>query len=719
VRPVDALDVRRGLTLVFCAPAHRRATVSIMADEMVIRQTWFVRVLRAVGLLPATEQDHKAGADYSLGQGADHQYNVASSMSAMAAFPWVKASVEAIASGLSSVPIRMTSGRGVDAQRVDDHPLLDLLDQPSSRVNGSLFRRQLATDLVLSGNAYALIIGDREPSGLLRLHPERVKAVPWADGQVSHYIYDSGREISYDHERVLHFRSTSWSADPSSLYGVSSIQTLHHDLSADLAASSMSAETAKRGRPTGVFSPATEGDIWSSAQVKIMREAYDRQLTGKSSALFLGGAAKYQALSFSPRDMEFQAQRDWVRSSTMAVFGVPPTILGLPTANFATSRQQAKTFWEGLRHRAAILDGELTRLARQWGDPTLHVWHDFSGVEALGESKTEQVNRVNSWWAMGLSLRQAAEMEGIDLPENIIEPEPEADEPEEVNEGIGGIRQLFIGAGETYKPPVTESERVALWRGFIDKAHGPRERALALTMRRELRARAKRTGERLEKMFEGQKSIKRDLGDTEWAKLIDASEEMAALSAAARKDIQRTLAAGFREAVKMVPDADLRFDPIRKNQEVERLLGSLVVTTETASVKQIRTIVKAGLEQGATIGQMQALIQQIKEDLLTSPGFSAARALTIARTETTRSVNAGALVAYAGAADSGIDMEVEWLTAAEGERHPSDPELAEQRVQVGQDFTSGLGNSGPGPGQLGAAEDDINCRCTVIPYFGD
>jgi len=391
---------------------------------------------------------------------------------------------------------------------------------------------------------------------------------------------------------------------------------------------------------------------------------------------------------------------------------VPPTILGLPTANFATSRQQAKTFWEGLRHRAAILDGELTRLARQWGDPTLHVWHDFSGIEALAESKTEQVNRVNSWWAMGLSLRQAAEMEGIDLPENIIEEEPDADEPEEVNEGIGGIRQLFIGAGETYKPPVTESERVALWRGFIDKAHGPRERALALTMRRELRARAKRTGARLEAMFEGQKSIKRDLGDTEWSKLIAASEEMAAMSAAARKDIQRTLAAGFREAVKMVPDADLRFDPIRKNKEVERLLGSLVVNVEALSVEQVRKIVLAGLAEGATIAQMQ-------EQLMTSPGFSAARALTIARTETTRSVNAGALVAYAGAADSGIDMKVEWLTARDDAVRDSHVAMDGQTIMVGGSFTSGDGGSGAGPGQLGSGADDINCRCTVLPFFED
>ena len=116
---------------------------------------------------------------------------------------------------------------------------------------------------------------------------------------------------------------------------------------------------------------------------------------------------------------------------------------------------------------------------------------------------------------------------------------------------------------------------------------------------------------------------------------------------------------------------------------------------------------------------MQALIQQIKEELLTSPGFSAARALTIARTETTRSVNAGALVAYAGAADSGIDMKVEWLTARDDAVRDSHVAMDGQTIMVGGSFTSGDGGSGAGPGQLGSGADDINCRCTVLPFFED
>ena len=47
-------------------------------------------------------------------------------------------------------------------------------------------------------------------------------------------------------------------------------------------------------------------------------------------------------------------------------------------------------------------------------DPDLTVRHDFSGVEALQESRTERLNRVQSWALMGVPLSEAAAYEGFD-----------------------------------------------------------------------------------------------------------------------------------------------------------------------------------------------------------------------------------------------------------------------------------------------------------------
>ena len=62
-------------------------------------------------------------------------------------------------------------------------------------------------------------------------------------------------------------------------------------------------------------------------------------------ALVLSGQVSVDMLQLSPRDMEYQASRTYARESISAVLGVPPSILGLPTANYALGRSQAVEYW--------------------------------------------------------------------------------------------------------------------------------------------------------------------------------------------------------------------------------------------------------------------------------------------------------------------------------------------------------------------------------------
>ncbi len=131
-------------------------------SEIAIRNGWFPRLLRALKLVEVSDDGqttHIAGSDFIGTEPAKPGYPAINSMSAMAAFPWVRACVEAISSDLTKVPVRVLRGRGRDAEPVEDHPILDLLDRPSSRVPGILLRRQLIVDLVLTGDAYLLIAG--------------------------------------------------------------------------------------------------------------------------------------------------------------------------------------------------------------------------------------------------------------------------------------------------------------------------------------------------------------------------------------------------------------------------------------------------------------------------------------------------------------------------------------------------------------------------------
>lgn len=800
-------------------------------SSLVVRETWITRLLRAVGLVtPEKEDDFKAGADYASDFPATRSYPATTSMSAYAAFPWVYACADAIASNLSMLPIKVVRGVGSEAEPVDDHPVLDLLRAPSSRVDGTLFRRQVVIDLVLTGDAYALIIGEREPSALIRMHPARTKVVPLDDGQPGHYEYSgAGRDSAFAWSQVVHVRSPSWEDSPASLYGQGAIRALNEDLLTDQAAAKLAANAAKTGRPSAIISPSEDGDRWSAEQIAQIRAAYQKQLAGTSGALFMGGPAKYESLGFSPRDMEYQAVRNYARESTLAAFGVPPTLVGLPTANYATARQQAKTFWESLQGRAAAIDAELTRLARRFPrSETIRVMHDFSNVEALQESSTERVNRVQLWWMMGVPLADAAAYEGFDdLPVGGGAPASDPASITTQNEGLhlavdfltrrapsavdsahfpldyvvdlkesdasiwalgdfgpqatalvematreGGlvarnaaeealliaraewadsndrgvglvdvvnqIQWLVVGrlgaeyqrnvidrarqkaasyavavGGDPFDRPELEVTAVELrdvyWRVWLKNVQAPFERSMTLAVRRYALGAAQRLAERIPKFIEpaSEKSahVVRQLSEQQIESLMDQAEETAIFDAAVRGIYVDMVGRGYRDAAKRIG-----IDPTSPGVQqaiVRQMVETLTYYWNDTTKEYVRKAVEDGIAQGLTTSQLQDAILQNK-------AFDPARARMVARTETTRALNAAASASWDEAVLQGINLEVEWITARDDEVRETHRELDGSMVKPGEPFVNSLGHSAFCPGQFNIAAEDINCRCVAL-----
>lgn len=406
-----------------------------MADKpLAVRDSAFVRLLRALRLVEVDSDgmtNHDAGADWASDVAATEQYSHLNSLASMSRFPFVYAAVNAISQDLSRIPIRLRKGRGANAEPVENHPFLDLIDEPSTRTPKVLFLRQLITDLVLSGDAYVLIAGKSQPEALLRMHPSRVRVVPSPDGQVDSFEYSAGAPIRYEYDQVAWISTPSWSDDPRGLYGVGAIQSLHSDLMTEKATAELTALTSATGRPTGILAPSEEGDRWSKSQIDMVKDAYTESMSKGSAVLVVGGAVDYTPISWSPRDMEFTEVRKLTRESILAALDVPPARVGLPNTNYATAAAQSKRYFESLIGRADLFAAEFTRIARQFpNSDDLYVYFDFSDVEALQESKTERVGRVLSWNMLGLSPAEAAALEGFDEYPNEPEPVQNVDEPE-------------------------------------------------------------------------------------------------------------------------------------------------------------------------------------------------------------------------------------------------------------------------------------------------
>lgn len=147
------------------------------------------------------------------------------------------------------------------------------------------------------------------------------------------------------------------------------------------------------------------------------------------------------------------------------------------------------------------------------------------------------------------------------------------------------------------------------------------------------------------------------------------------------------------------------------------LLAEQVTYVNEATKREIEQTVRDGITEGKSIGEIQ-------NDLYESQAFSPARALTIARTESSRALNAGTATAYEQAANMGIPMLVEWVKAP----IPTKPERSHRllhgaRVAPGAMFVipSGedMGAAAAFPGGFGIARQDINCRCRTKPILLD
>ena len=98
------------------------------------------------------------------------------SLNAYSEHAYLYAAVTRVSEDLAALPLILTKGKGKNKQIIEDHPVLDLLKQPSSDVDGYLFRQQVVMDLILNGTFWILKLGKSEiPTSLIRLHPEETK----------------------------------------------------------------------------------------------------------------------------------------------------------------------------------------------------------------------------------------------------------------------------------------------------------------------------------------------------------------------------------------------------------------------------------------------------------------------------------------------------------------------------------------------------------------
>ena len=423
----------------------------------IARMPWYYRIFRTLGLVEAQEirqlqnveskpKAPKHGASWNNPYGARQPFSPGASMQAYSGHAYTHAAVNRASQDLAALPLKVIKGRGAKSQILDDSEVLDLFDQPNTFTDGFLFREQLITDLILSGNCWILVAGASKPESLFRLHPENVKIVTDQTGVIGYEYNADGQRIMYPVDRVIHGRNASWkNGAGGELYGTGAIESLAREINADINAQQLASQSSAQGRPDVLLSPVDDADIWGQERRREILDAY-RGMSQKGGAMVLSGQVRVDPLNLTPRDLEFEASRTMARQSISAVIGVPPAILGLEAANYATARQQAINYWTNQTKRGKRIAIMFSQIAKMF-DSQLRIEHDYSGVEALQAQRSEQLGRIEMHILNGgMTASQAYKYEGLEDAPIIDESSretPAEDTADEEDQNARALYRLF------------------------------------------------------------------------------------------------------------------------------------------------------------------------------------------------------------------------------------------------------------------------------------
>ena len=321
-------------------------------------------------------------------------------------------------------------------EKMDAHPILDLLANPTPYHGGPEMLSGLVCDYLISGTAYWQRVGPTKegPPHELWWRPSQSLA-PMLNAErtgLAGYLYTvDGKSYPWGPDDAVQVRNVQHGQNPANPWlGVSPLSALAPEVWINNEATKMTAALLENLGQVGVavIPKLTDGvhqinEEDAQAMKKYLRESYSG--SNRGDALFIEFPAEVHGGGLvDPNMMHPKALRDYVQEMTCAVYRLPAAVVqfgvGLDAAQQnATMMQLEKQAWEtGI---FSVQDALATQIGRQllpaFGlDMADHrLGFDTSGIEVLQKDRKEEAEMWEILLRSGMVLRSTA-LEGLGLP---------------------------------------------------------------------------------------------------------------------------------------------------------------------------------------------------------------------------------------------------------------------------------------------------------------
>ena len=262
----------------------------------------------------------------------------------------VYACVKVISETVASLPLKLLKEEeNGDMAKARHHPIYSLIaDCPNNEMSAFTFREMLMTNLLLWGNAYALIRRNRKGQ-IVELYPLKSKNMEVgrdAATRAIQYKYTSDSDEAaaqtktYRARQILHIPAFSFDG----VVGVSPITYAREAMGLSLATEEFGARWFGSGaRPGGVLEhPGLLKDP------ERLRESWNKVYQGTANShkiAILEEGLSYKAIGMSPDDSQFLETRQFQLNEICRIFRVPPHMVGdLSRSTFSNIEHQSIDF---------------------------------------------------------------------------------------------------------------------------------------------------------------------------------------------------------------------------------------------------------------------------------------------------------------------------------------------------------------------------------------
>ncbi|MFV8242171.1 phage portal protein [Mycolicibacterium peregrinum] len=238
-----------------------------------------------------------------------------------------------------------------DRERLNDHPLAQLIRQPNPWTTRYRFLDTLVHDLAIFDQSFWVkVVRDDKKLSLVRLDPRAVTPMGDSPFYPEFFRFRGQKGVrDYPADQILFLRG--YSGGTSDVGGIPPIEALRDVLEEAHYSSTSRAQQMRNGARISGYITRPKDAKWDRETRERFRHQWNAQYAGDGPMVggtpILEDGMEFKEAAFSPKDLQYVESRMLTRNEVASAYYIPPPMLGLlENATFSNIVQQHRMLYQ-------------------------------------------------------------------------------------------------------------------------------------------------------------------------------------------------------------------------------------------------------------------------------------------------------------------------------------------------------------------------------------